>query len=174
MVPPAPRECNQPTRSVLYRKQSAHRNQPTRSVLYRKQSAHRNQLAAPVQDRKQAMVGKHFLFHEVIPKAESKQSVIDVHFCQFARLSNAIKADKLPPAVELQARRLVHGNASSGKKSWKSIFRACAGASTCLVHSELGLGFSKNLASRNTHTKCATYKMFDTTLTKSQSHAGSS
>ena len=69
MVPPAPRECNQPTRSVLYRKQSAHRNQPTRSVLYRKQSAHRNQLAAPVQDRKQAMVGKHFLFHEVIPKA---------------------------------------------------------------------------------------------------------
>jgi hypothetical protein len=86
----------------------------------------------------QAMVGKHFLFHEVIPKAESKQSVIDVHFCQFARLSNAIKADKLPPAVELQARRLVHGNASSGKKSWKSIFLACAGASTYLVHSGLG------------------------------------
>jgi hypothetical protein len=90
--------------------------------------------------------------------------VIDVHFCQFARLSNAIKADKLPPAVELQARRLVHGNASSGKKSWKSIFLACAGASTYLVHSGLGLGFSKNVASRNTHTKCKTFASIQSTM----------
>jgi hypothetical protein len=39
MVPPAPRECNQPVRSALHRKQSAHRA-AQRSAL------HRNQLAA--------------------------------------------------------------------------------------------------------------------------------
>jgi hypothetical protein len=39
MAPPAPRECNQPARSVLHRKQSAHRA-AQRSAL------HRNQLAA--------------------------------------------------------------------------------------------------------------------------------
>ena len=31
-----------------------------------------------------------------IPRMRVHQSVIDVHFCQFARLPNAIKADKLP------------------------------------------------------------------------------
>jgi hypothetical protein len=62
MVPPAPRECNQPARSALHRKQfAAHRNQfaahrpahpvhhsaprecnqPARSASHRKQSAHR-------------------------------------------------------------------------------------------------------------------------------------
>jgi hypothetical protein len=35
MAPPAPRECNQPARSVLHRKQSAHRS-----------ALHRNQFAA--------------------------------------------------------------------------------------------------------------------------------
>jgi hypothetical protein len=39
MAPPAPRECNQPARSALHRKQSAHRA-AQRSAL------HRNQLAA--------------------------------------------------------------------------------------------------------------------------------
>jgi hypothetical protein len=39
MAPPAPRECNQPACSALYRKQSAHRA-AQRSAL------HRNQLAA--------------------------------------------------------------------------------------------------------------------------------
>ena len=47
-----------------------------------------------------------------IPRMRVYQSVIDVHFCQFARLPNAIKADKLPLVVKLQPRRLVHGNAS--------------------------------------------------------------
>ena len=50
-----------------------------------------------------------------IPRMRVYQSVIDVHFCQLARLPNAIKADKLPLVVELQPRRLVHGDASSGK-----------------------------------------------------------
>jgi hypothetical protein len=55
MVPPAPRESNQPARSALHRNQfAAHRpahpvhhsaprecNQPARSASHRKQSAHR-------------------------------------------------------------------------------------------------------------------------------------
>ena len=41
MAPPAPRECNQPARSVLHRKQSAHRA-AQRSALHRNQfAAHR-------------------------------------------------------------------------------------------------------------------------------------
>ena len=42
MVPPAPRECNQPACSVLHRKQSAHRNQLAAPV-----SAHATATSSP-------------------------------------------------------------------------------------------------------------------------------
>jgi hypothetical protein len=70
----------------------------------------------------QSVIDIHFC-QFAIPRMRVYQPVIDIHFCQFARLPNAIKADKLPLVVELQPRRLVHGNASSGV--WGLCDRLC-------------------------------------------------
>jgi hypothetical protein len=54
MAPPAPRECNQPARSVLHRKQSAHRA-AQRSAL------HRNQLAAHRSAHRIPCIATHYI-----------------------------------------------------------------------------------------------------------------